>query len=84
MAEVWRELGRFAPYKGVSNEITYFFLAQELTWTEQELESSEAITVHSMTLEEARKRILEQEVCDGQTLSGLLLLERYLRTTDAS
>lgn len=78
LARDWVELGRFAPYKGVSNETTWFFLARDLTWTEPELEASESLSVHVMPLAEARNRILGQPLPDGQTLAGLLLLDRYL------
>ena len=78
LAEDLQALGSFAPYKGVSNELTHFFLARDLTRTAQELEPSEGITVHVMPLAEARARILEQEVGDGQSLAGLMLLDRFL------
>lgn len=78
LAEHWTELGRFAPYKGVSNEITHAFLARGLRWTERALEPSEGITVHQMPLDEARRRLLEQEIGDGQSLVTLMLLDRYL------
>jgi len=78
LAQDWQELGGFAPYKGVSNEITHFFLARDLSWTERELEPSEGITVHRMPLEEARQKILAQELGDGQSMAGLMLLDRFL------
>ena len=77
-AATWTELGRFAPYKGVSNEITWFYLAEELTQGEQDLEPSEEIRVERMPLAEARARLLSQDVLDGQSLSGLVLLDRFL------
>lgn len=77
-AESWHELGSFAPYKGVSNELTHFFVARDLSETERELEPSEDITVHRMPLDEARARILDQSVGDGQSMAGLVLLDRFL------
>jgi len=74
----WTPLGSFAPYKGVSTEHTHFFLAQQLTWTEQKLEPSEQIVVHRMPLDEARVKLVEQELPDGQSITGLVLLDRYL------
>ncbi|MEY2981288.1 MAG: hypothetical protein RL562_1515 [Planctomycetota bacterium] len=71
-------LGSFAPYKGVSNERCHFFLARDLKWTAQRLEPSESMTVHRMPLAEARDRLLDQELPDGQSLSGLMLLDRFL------
>jgi 8-oxo-dGTP pyrophosphatase MutT (NUDIX family) len=78
LAARWDELGAFAPYKGVSNEHCHCFLARELNWTEQQLEPSEAMTVHRMPLAEARARILDQDLPDGQSLGALMLLDRFL------
>ncbi len=78
VAARWTPLGAFAPYKGVSNELCHFFLARDLHEVEQELEPSERITVHRLPLAQARARLLEQEVGDGQSMAGLLLLERWL------
>lgn len=74
----WTSLGKFAPYKGVSNEICHFWLARGLVQTHQDLEPSERISVHRMPLAEARERLLGQDLGDGQSMVGLLLLERWL------
>ena len=76
LANEWQLLGRFAPYKGASNEIDYFYLAKDLTWTEQSLEPSEEITVHRMPFAEARRRLMDQPLIDGQSVVGLALLDR--------
>ena len=78
----WQDLGVFAPYKGVSNERCYFFLAEDLTWGEQELELSEDITVHQMPFDEARRTLLDQELGCGQSMSGLMLYDRWLAARD--
>lgn len=77
-AHEWVPLGRFAPYKGVSNEICHYWLARQLIEHEQELEPSERITVHRLPLQEARERLLGQDLGDGQSMVGLLLLDRWL------
>ncbi|MFT7537058.1 MAG: ADP-ribose pyrophosphatase, partial [Hyphomicrobiaceae bacterium] len=64
-AEQWTPLGHFAPYKGVSNERCHFFLARQLQEVPQELEPSEAISVHRMPIAEARDTLLGQECGDG-------------------
>ena len=79
IADDWTSLGHFAPYKGVSNERCHFFLARQLHEVPQELELSEAITVHRMPIEEARHTMLVQECGDGQSLAGLMLLDRWLQ-----
>lgn len=78
LAARWTPLGRFAPYKGVSNEVCHFFLAQQLTAVPQQLEPSERITVHRVSLAEARRLLCDQELGDGQSMAGLLLLDRWL------
>ena len=77
LAGDWQGLGSFAPYKGVSNELTHFFAARDLSPTPQQLELTEQITVHRMPLAEARARIIEQEIGDGQSMAGLMLLDRF-------
>ena len=82
-ARDWTPLGRFAAYKGVSNEVCHFFLARDLEVVEQELEPSERITAHRVPLAEARALLLDQSLGDrslgdGQSMAGLLLLDRWL------
>lgn len=74
----WLPLGRFAPYKGVSNEICHYWLVRGLTPASQELEASEQITVHRLPLAAARQRLVDQDCSDGQSLAGLVLLDRWL------
>ena len=71
-------IGTFAPYKGVSNERCHYFLARELTAVPQSLEPEESLTVHRMPLAEAREVLIGQELADGQSLCGLMLLDRFL------
>lgn len=82
LAEDWQELGRFAPYKGASTEVDHFYLARDLTWTEQKLEPSESISVHPMSMSEARQQLLGQALVDGQSVVGLVLLDQYLARQD--
>lgn len=78
LARQWTPLGRFAPYKGASTEICHFFLARGLTEVGQHLEASERIEVVRLPFAAARARLVEQELGDGQSLAGLVLLERWL------
>lgn len=76
VAARWDALGAFAPYKGVSDELCHFYVAEDLTTTSQRLENTERITVHRMDFATAKRRLLEQDVIDGQSLVGLMLYER--------
>ena len=78
LATEWTPLGRFAPYKGVSTEVCHFFAARGLTHVGQQLEPSERISVHRLPLTEARRLLIDQPVGDGQSMAGLLLLDRWL------
>ncbi len=78
IARDWVPLGRFAPYKGVSNEVCHYWLARDLQQKMQMLEPSEQISVHRMPMAEARRLLVDQECSDGQSLSGLVLLDRWL------
>jgi len=82
-ADRWTPLGCFAPYKGVSNERCWFFLARGLDECGQQLEPSERITVHRLPLAAARARIVGQQCGDGQSLAGLALLDRWLAQGNA-
>lgn len=77
-AAQWTPLGRFAPYKGVSNEVCHFFLAQDLVVGAQRLEPSERITAHRMPFAEARRLLVAEDVGDGQSMAGLLLFDRWV------
>lgn len=78
VAERWTYLGAFAPYKGVSTERTHFYLAEDLTDVGQSLEPEEEIELHRLPWDVARERLLSQELGDGQSWGGLLLLERAM------
>lgn len=77
-AREWTPLGRFAPYKGVSNERCHFFLARGLAEVGQQLEPSEQIAVERLPIAAARRALVDQECGDGQSLAGLMLLDRWL------
>lgn len=78
VAAAWTPLGRFAPYKGVSNEVCHFWLARGLREERQELEPSERIDVHRMPLSRARQLLIDEACGDGQSMAGLMLLDRWL------
>lgn len=74
-AAQWRPVGRFAPYKGVANEVCRVFAAEDLQQVEQDLEPSEAITVHRMGWAEAKQTLIHQPVADGHSLAALQLYD---------
>jgi ADP-ribose pyrophosphatase len=83
-ARTWVPIGRFAPYKGLSTEICHYYVARDLEQSHQELEASEQISVHRMPLVDARRLLVDQECADGMSLTGLVLLDRWIQRGERS
>jgi ADP-ribose pyrophosphatase len=84
-AEKLTDLGVFHPDPGLLDQTSHAFLAQGLTpnpttekvhLSNQEVED---LRVDSFTLSEIDELIEKGEICDGWTLSGLFLYQRYLK-----
>lgn len=78
-AEHWLELGSFYPSPGSTTEEIHLFAAAGLTRTEQSLESSEQIELHTITMEELKNLIVKGEFKHGAGLAAIL---RYKFMTD--
>jgi ADP-ribose pyrophosphatase len=78
-AEHWLELGSFYPSPGSTTEEIHLFAAAGLTMTEQSLESSEQIELHTITMEELKDLIVKSEFKHGAGLAAIL---RYKFMTD--
>lgn len=73
-ANHWLELGSFYPSPGSTNEEIFLFAATGLTATEQKLEASEQIEVHSLSMDELKTLIQNGEFKHG---AGLATILRY-------
>ncbi len=78
-AEQWLELGSFYPSPGSTSEEIYLFAAAGLTATTQNLESSEQIEVHYLSMSELKTLIIKGEFQHGAGLAAVL---RYKFITD--
>jgi 8-oxo-dGTP pyrophosphatase MutT (NUDIX family) len=74
-AAQWREIGRFAPYNGVSNEYCHVFLATGLTEIGASPEATEEMEVRILSVAEIRGKVAAGEVWDGMTISALALYD---------
>lgn len=72
-AEALHEIGVFAPCNGLSDELCYVFLATDLQLTAQQLEDTEAVTVHVKTVDEFEDMINNNTVQDGMTIAAWAL-----------
>jgi ADP-ribose pyrophosphatase len=79
VAEHWLELGSFYPSAGSTAEEVFLFAAAGLSKTEQQLENSEQIELHELTMEEVKKLVIDGEFEHG---AGLATILRYKFMTD--
>lgn len=73
------KIGEFVTYCGLSDEICHVFLATELVAGEQNLEKTEAISVHHVSFDELQEMIRSGRFNDGMGLAALNLGDENLR-----
>jgi len=73
----WEPLLSYHPAPGLLTEKMHLFLAQDLRPVTAEREE-EDLTVHTMTLADARRRIGTGEIRDGKSIIGILLMSERL------
>jgi ADP-ribose pyrophosphatase len=78
-AEHWLELGSFYPSPGSTSEEIFLFAAAGLTLSEQNLENSEQIELHTLSMEELKTLVQNGEFKHGAGLAAIL---RYKFMTD--
>jgi ADP-ribose pyrophosphatase len=78
-AEHWLELGSFFPSPGSTSEEIYLFAAAGLTQKEQQLEASEQIELHKLSMETLKKMVVDGDFNHGAGLAAIL---RYKFMTD--
>ncbi|MCM3568438.1 NUDIX hydrolase [Neobacillus mesonae] len=78
-AEHWLNLGSFYPSPGSTSEEIFLFAAAGLVPTEQKLESSELIELHTISMDELKTLIKVGEFKHGAGLAAVL---RYKFMTD--
>ncbi|WP_262303176.1 NUDIX hydrolase [Neobacillus niacini] len=79
VAEHWLELGSFFPSPGSTTEEIHLFAAAGLTPTEQKLESSEQIELHTISMQELKDLVVKGDFKHGAGLAAIL---RYKFMTD--
>ncbi len=71
-AKKWSYLGEVYPTPAYCEEILYIYLAQDLSFGEQNLDENEFLEVIKMPIEQAKKLSLSGELKDSKTLVGIL------------
>ena len=75
----WHQLGTITPLPGCSDERIHVFLASDMKAAEQNLDDDEMLKVHQIKFKEAMQMILNGEISDGKTISGLFLAFNWLQ-----
>ena len=71
-AASWSRLVRFYPAPGISDELMEVFLATGLRAGACDPDPGESLTVRELPFDEVRRRLLDNEIMDGKTLTTLL------------
>ena len=78
-AKDWLELGSFYPSPGSTSEEIFLYAAAGLSKTEQKLESSEQIEIHTVSMQELKDLVSNGEFQHG---AGLATILKYKFITD--
>ena len=79
LAGEWRELGRFHPCIGYSDEQIDFFLARKLEFKGAQPDEGEFLETLRMPLAETLAWIRRGRITDGKTILGLFWAEKLLK-----
>lgn len=77
-AKKWIYLGTVHPCIGYANEKIAYYLAQDLTLSDRQLDEGEFLEVLTLPLERAQEMALTGDICDSKTIVGLHWLAAYL------
>jgi len=76
-ASRWQQLMRFHTSNSVTDEEGFIFLAEELSFGENELEDTEAdLVVKKLPFKEALEMVMNGEITDSMSVAGILKVAR--------
>jgi len=70
-------LGHFVPTCGYSSEVIHLYLAEDLVYVGQHLDSTEFLAVERVKITKLRQMVNSGEITDGKTLALLFKVEIY-------
>ena len=78
-ASVIDELGEIMPYKGISNEISYVYLLEGLSWSPLPAEETEFMELLVFTPEQINRLIAINKIVDGFTITAWKMYEEMAK-----
>lgn len=79
IATQWQKMGVYVTSPGFCDEAIHLFLARENGQGETNLDDGEIIEIVRMPLSEAVDLVMNGEIADGKSISGILMADRLLR-----
>lgn len=77
VARDWRELGSIFTTPGFCDEVLYLFLARDLRETSTDHGDDELIEVHWLRFSDALRMVMDNEIRDAKSVSGLLKAQAF-------
>ena len=74
-----KNIGRFVPYNGLSDEYCTVFIAKALVEVGRKPDETEQIEVITATPDEIKTWIKRGKIVDGMTIAGWAIAERFVR-----
>lgn len=74
-----RKLTQFYPTPGISNEMMYLFLGDDLKKGVRKLDPDEELQSRIFSQAQVERMILNRRIIDGKTILGFLFFQRYIR-----
>ena len=83
-ARRWTNIARLHTSNSVTDEEGFVFLAEDLVAGETEFEETEDLKIRKVTLAEAVRMVLDNEITDSISVAGLLKAEKIISATQCS
>jgi ADP-ribose pyrophosphatase len=77
-AQKWQKLGVHHPIISYTNEEIHFYLAEDLTAGQAQLDEGEFVECVSLSLDELIAGVLDGSITDGKTVAGIFWAEKML------
>ncbi|MDX2188584.1 MAG: NUDIX hydrolase [Bacteroidota bacterium] len=79
IATKWTEIGKIHTSNSVCDEVGYIYLAEDLTQNDAEPEETEELQVKKVSLAKAVQMVINQEITDGISMTGILIAARLFK-----
>ena len=83
-AQRWTNIGRLHISNSITDEEGFIFLAEDLTAGDTEFEETEDLQIRKLPFAEAVRMVMDNEITDCISISGILMADKILRSRQKS